>query len=219
MSGKRGGGRGKGVARSGPQLKSQPHPLTRPPAPNTPPRARAAAACLQVYNISPWVEHHPGGYLPLVNLAGRDATDNFLAYHPASVWTRRLPYFCVGQLPPQEVRDARAPGSTCCARTWWPVCCFPGPCTPGTPMRASPLSPAPPAATQRRHDAPAPAPAPATQTTPRAPARCVRVCTCGVAPRGARRRCRRSCRSFGSFVRAFCGKVRCPPHGFCIALV
>jgi delta8-fatty-acid desaturase len=44
-----------------------------------------------VYDVTSWADHHPGGYLPLVNMAGMDATDNFLAYHPASVYTAKLP--------------------------------------------------------------------------------------------------------------------------------
>lgn len=32
---------------------------------------------LQVCDLTSWVENHPGGYLALVNMAGKDATDNF----------------------------------------------------------------------------------------------------------------------------------------------
>ncbi len=52
--------------------------------------------------MTKWVDQHPGGYLPLVNIAGGDATDNFLAYHPAYVWTDKLPYFCIGTLHRDE---------------------------------------------------------------------------------------------------------------------
>ncbi|RYR47272.1 hypothetical protein Ahy_A07g033220 isoform H [Arachis hypogaea] len=36
----------------------------------------------KIYNVTNWAKHHPGGDLPLLNLAGQDATDAFLAYHP-----------------------------------------------------------------------------------------------------------------------------------------
>ena len=58
----------------------------------------------QVYDMTRWADSHPGGHVTLLNVAGRDGTDNFLAYHPASVWTDKLPYFCVGQLPAHECR-------------------------------------------------------------------------------------------------------------------
>jgi delta8-fatty-acid desaturase len=38
------------------------------------------------YDLSGWEAKHPGGILPLLNLAGRDATDPFEAYHPANAW-------------------------------------------------------------------------------------------------------------------------------------
>ncbi|XP_051151284.1 acyl-lipid (9-3)-desaturase-like [Andrographis paniculata] len=44
--------------------------------------------CIQgkVYDVSDWANHHPGGELPLLNLAGQDATDAFVAYHPGAAW-------------------------------------------------------------------------------------------------------------------------------------
>lgn len=35
----------------------------------------------KVYDVSEWVKTHPGGDLPLLNLAGQDATDAFVAFH------------------------------------------------------------------------------------------------------------------------------------------
>ncbi len=52
---------------------------------------------VQVYDVTSWVENHPGGFLPLVNMAGKDATDNFTGYHPAYVY-EKLPYFMVARL-------------------------------------------------------------------------------------------------------------------------
>ncbi|ONK68976.1 uncharacterized protein A4U43_C05F17990 [Asparagus officinalis] len=42
--------------------------------------------CVQgkVYDVTHWLKSHPGGDLPLLNLAGQDATDAFVAYHPGS---------------------------------------------------------------------------------------------------------------------------------------
>ncbi|XP_057768764.1 delta(8)-fatty-acid desaturase-like [Salvia miltiorrhiza] len=40
----------------------------------------------KIYDVSRWIKSHPGGDLPLRNLAGRDATDAFLAYHPTRAW-------------------------------------------------------------------------------------------------------------------------------------
>uniref|UniRef100_A0A7N0V103 Cytochrome b5 heme-binding domain-containing protein n=1 Tax=Kalanchoe fedtschenkoi TaxID=63787 RepID=A0A7N0V103_KALFE len=40
----------------------------------------------KIYDVSLWADHHPGGDAPLLNLAGQDVTDAFLAYHPASAW-------------------------------------------------------------------------------------------------------------------------------------
>ncbi|KAG8056475.1 hypothetical protein GUJ93_ZPchr0002g23301 [Zizania palustris] len=38
-----------------------------------------------VYDVTAWLPHHPGGDLPLLMLAGQDATDAFATYHPPSV--------------------------------------------------------------------------------------------------------------------------------------
>lgn len=40
----------------------------------------------KVYNVTTWLKDHPGGDLPLLNLAGQDATDAFVAYHPGTAW-------------------------------------------------------------------------------------------------------------------------------------
>ncbi|KAJ8773610.1 hypothetical protein K2173_005856 [Erythroxylum novogranatense] len=49
----------------------------------------------KVYNVSDWTKDHPGGDLPLLNLAGQDVTDAFVAYHPATAW-RYLDNFFTG---------------------------------------------------------------------------------------------------------------------------
>ncbi|KAK2966405.1 hypothetical protein RJ640_003674 [Escallonia rubra] len=40
----------------------------------------------KVYDVSEWAKDHPGGDLPLLNLAGQDVTDAFVAYHPGTAW-------------------------------------------------------------------------------------------------------------------------------------
>ncbi|GLT79713.1 hypothetical protein SLA2020_511900 [Shorea laevis] len=40
----------------------------------------------KVYDVSSWVNKHPGGDGPLLSLAGQDVTDAFIAYHPGSAW-------------------------------------------------------------------------------------------------------------------------------------
>ena len=46
-----------------------------------------------------WVDEHPGGQLPLLNVAGGDATDAFQAFHPGWV-AKRLAAFEVGVAAP-----------------------------------------------------------------------------------------------------------------------
>ncbi|KAJ0682055.1 Delta(8)-fatty-acid desaturase [Helianthus annuus] len=40
----------------------------------------------KVYNVTEWAKEHPGGDTPLVNLAGQDVTDVFIAFHPGNAW-------------------------------------------------------------------------------------------------------------------------------------
>ncbi|KAI4314174.1 hypothetical protein L6164_027109 [Bauhinia variegata] len=40
----------------------------------------------KVYNVSDWAKQHPGGEVIILNLAGQDVTDAFIAYHPGSAW-------------------------------------------------------------------------------------------------------------------------------------
>ncbi|CAM8982751.1 unnamed protein product [Rhodiola kirilowii] len=40
----------------------------------------------KIYDVSNWSKDHPGGDTPLLNLAGQDVTDAFVAYHPTSAW-------------------------------------------------------------------------------------------------------------------------------------
>ncbi|KAJ6972427.1 delta8-sphingolipid desaturase [Populus alba x Populus x berolinensis] len=40
----------------------------------------------KVYDVSEWANEHPGGDVALMNMAGLDATDAFIAYHPGTAW-------------------------------------------------------------------------------------------------------------------------------------
>lgn len=40
----------------------------------------------KIYDVTEWSQHHPGGAVPLLNLAGQDATDAFVAYHQGVAW-------------------------------------------------------------------------------------------------------------------------------------
>eukprot|EP00040_Diaphanoeca_grandis_P004838 m.30317 g.30317 ORF g.30317 m.30317 type:complete len:502 (-) comp16259_c0_seq1:592-2097(-) len=51
-----------------------------------------------VYDVTKFHKNHPGGGIPLVNLAGRDATDVFYAFHPEKVVKSWLPMHCIGSV-------------------------------------------------------------------------------------------------------------------------
>ncbi|XP_008802041.1 acyl-lipid (9-3)-desaturase-like [Phoenix dactylifera] len=58
----------------------------------------------KVYDVTGWLKDHPGGDLPLRNLAGQDVTDAFVAYHPGSAW-KHLDRFLIGHLSDYQVTD------------------------------------------------------------------------------------------------------------------
>lgn len=47
----------------------------------------------KIYNVSDWAKDHPGGEVPLLNLAGQDVTDAFIAYHPGTAWQYLSKFF------------------------------------------------------------------------------------------------------------------------------
>ncbi|KAG0454831.1 hypothetical protein HPP92_024123 [Vanilla planifolia] len=51
----------------------------------------------KVYDVTKWIDDHPGGEIPLLNLAGQEATDPFLAFHPPSS-RKLLDRFFVGHM-------------------------------------------------------------------------------------------------------------------------
>ena len=64
------------------------------------------------YDVSSYMDNHPGGWLPLVNMAGKDCTDAFANFHGAKVYRNQLPAFRVGRVTdvivPPHVADFRA---------------------------------------------------------------------------------------------------------------
>lgn len=53
----------------------------------------------RVYNVTKWLKHHPGGFLPLLYSAGQDCSSIFEAFHPFP-WIRNkvLPTFYIGDV-------------------------------------------------------------------------------------------------------------------------
>ncbi|KAG4169877.1 hypothetical protein ERO13_A12G109900v2 [Gossypium hirsutum] len=59
----------------------------------------------KVYNVSDWSKYHPGGETPLLNLAGKDVTDAFTAYHPTTAWQYLNKFFTGYRLKDYEVSE------------------------------------------------------------------------------------------------------------------
>ena len=51
----------------------------------------------RVYNVTSFIDRHPGGVGPVVNMAGKDATDVFDNYHQDRVYRNMLPAYLVGE--------------------------------------------------------------------------------------------------------------------------
>lgn len=65
------------------------------------------------YDVSRFMETHPGGLMPLVHMAGKDCSDAFENFHDAKVYRTHLPAFRVGRVTdgavvPPHVADFRA---------------------------------------------------------------------------------------------------------------
>ena len=58
----------------------------------------------KVYDLTRWEKQHPGGYLPLRAMAGKDCTEPFDNFHPARVWETQLPAFYAA-----DVTDLKQP--------------------------------------------------------------------------------------------------------------
>ena len=57
----------------------------------------------RVYDVTRFVDKHPGGVGPMLNLAGKDCTDVFANYHAARVYKTMLPGFLIGEVGPGEI--------------------------------------------------------------------------------------------------------------------
>jgi cytochrome b involved in lipid metabolism len=53
----------------------------------------------RVYDITRFIDKHPGGVGPVVNMAGKDATDVFDNYHAARVYKNMLPVYTRNCVP------------------------------------------------------------------------------------------------------------------------
>merc|ERR1712048_1432298 len=66
----------------------------------------------RVYDLTRFVDRHPGGFLPIMDMAGKDCTDVFANYHAARVYKHMLPPYLVGEVSdltvPPHVKDFRA---------------------------------------------------------------------------------------------------------------
>mmetsp|Transcript_120153 Transcript_120153/g.340071 ORF Transcript_120153/g.340071 Transcript_120153/m.340071 type:complete len:549 (+) Transcript_120153:61-1707(+) len=52
----------------------------------------------RVYDVTNYVSKHPGGDLPIEDMAGKDCTDVFANYHAARVYKHMLPPYLVGEV-------------------------------------------------------------------------------------------------------------------------
>jgi delta8-fatty-acid desaturase len=59
----------------------------------------------RVYDITRFIDAHPGGVGPVVNMAGKDATDVFANYHAARVYKTMLPAYLIGACTDVVVYD------------------------------------------------------------------------------------------------------------------
>jgi len=59
----------------------------------------------KAYDVTPYVEAHPGGWLPMVNMGGKDCTDAFANYHPARVYKQMLPHYYLGDVVDYQESD------------------------------------------------------------------------------------------------------------------
>jgi len=57
----------------------------------------------RVYDVTRFIDKHPGGVGPIVNLAGKDCTDVFANYHAARIYKQMLPAFLIGEMAPGEI--------------------------------------------------------------------------------------------------------------------
>lgn len=63
----------------------------------------------EVYDLSKWIQFHPGGELPIRYMAGHDCSDVFKAFHPEWITQKKLPSFKIGKVKGEsdEVRKTK----------------------------------------------------------------------------------------------------------------
>ena len=57
----------------------------------------------RVYDVTRFIDKHPGGVGPVVNMAGKDCTDVFANYHAARIYKQMLPAYLIGEMAPGEI--------------------------------------------------------------------------------------------------------------------
>ena len=57
----------------------------------------------RVYDVTRFIDAHPGGVGPMINLVGTDCTDAFANYHSAKVYHSMLPAYLIGQMADGEI--------------------------------------------------------------------------------------------------------------------
>jgi len=57
----------------------------------------------RVYDVTRFVDKHPGGVGPITNLAGKDCTDVFANYHAARIYKTMLPSMLIGEMAEGEI--------------------------------------------------------------------------------------------------------------------
>ena len=63
-----------------------------------------------MYNITPYVDFHPGGGLEIMKAAGRDGEKLFMETHPWVNWENMLGTCLVGVMVPEGYHDAKGKG-------------------------------------------------------------------------------------------------------------
>jgi len=56
-----------------------------------------------VYDVTNYSKKHPGGFLTMMNVAGKDCTDAFMNYHPARITRTMLPSLVIGKVSDYKV--------------------------------------------------------------------------------------------------------------------
>jgi len=57
----------------------------------------------RVYDVTRFIDKHPGGVGPILNLAGKDCTDVFANYHAHRIYRTMLPGFLIGEMAAGEI--------------------------------------------------------------------------------------------------------------------